>query len=816
MRCSRLGLFGLTLFSLTLLVACGGDDSGGPVAPQPTVPMSEALEGYWDAQTDISATMTQMNQTWDAIEAALNSKSSSDQDIDTLVNQYVTQSLAAADHYDQLIELENSITAYGDKGLFSDTAKAVVVGVYTVSKKVVVSTGQQLRTGWRVLSGQKTLREALADPDSGIPIVSDMAKRLKEHNEQRDNAITEAIANSDSHEGAVPYTELEGSTPAQRIEAYRNLPDNHPLKKDMRGRVHHWHTGEKAATVVTLKKTAQDQIKNYVGAVSGSDELVEIGDQMTNPTQAPTDKGTLTSSLRDADTAALVNAAKTMIIVKRDQPEHEQKIAVVQGVDPDFSAALPSGNYDVIVMAEEYIRAAAADVVITAGAVQNALLDLYDRVTNSLILESLSADASVVAEGQNVALTALAASTINQALTFAWDVSGPSDATVSGAGPVATFNADTAGDYLVTLTVSDAVGNQKQKSVAIEVVGGSVELTDIEIGDGAIVDGKINPGEQVVVTLTMTNPGDVDITGSATIQSPAAVTIVSSASQAVSLAAGASTTWPVTLQLPVDYSRNEVRLAWSCAMAEVTVDQDIVLPVDFWVHINDIASPVTDRALTVSGQVANPALTSAYLVVDGEADQVFDVTLDAGSFSQTIVLKGASGSRPVSVVLTADSGTWREEDTETFTADIPAAGFRVTLTWDTSGTDVDLWVTDPSGIKCYYDNDQTASGLYLDVDNTDGFGPENITNQSPPPGAYLVQVHYYDDNNDDEAVGSGCQIVVRLNEGTEDEEVRTYSGYLSDTDDVWTVATLTIGDKQGDSIVLDGRTEKFDGALPEK
>jgi uncharacterized protein YfaP (DUF2135 family) len=203
-------------------------------------------------------------------------------------------------------------------------------------------------------------------------------------------------------------------------------------------------------------------------------------------------------------------------------------------------------------------------------------------------------------------------------------------------------------------------------------------------------------------------------------------------------------------------------------------------------------------------------------VVDGEVGQVFEVLLSDGEFNQDIALEGAPGERDITITLTADCGGWREEAVETFAADIPAAGIRVTLTWNTAGTDVDLWVTDPDGEKCYYDHETTLSGLMLDVDDTNGYGPENITNQSPPAGDYLVQVHYYDDHDDETAIGSDCTIVVRLNEGTDDEEVRTYSGYLSDTDDIWTVTTLTIGEKSGYAFQDDGDVSVFSGMLPVK
>jgi len=69
---------------------------------------------------------------------------------------------------------------------------------------------------------------------------------------------------------------------------------------------------------------------------------------------------------------------------------------------------------------------------------------------------------------------------------------------------------------------------------------------------------------------------------------------------------------------------------------------------------------------------------------------------------------------------------------------------QIGLSWNTDETDVDLWVTDPMGERIYYSNPNSASGGYLDRDDTDGFGPENIYwVDDIPDGTYLIQVHYY-------------------------------------------------------------------------
>ncbi len=69
---------------------------------------------------------------------------------------------------------------------------------------------------------------------------------------------------------------------------------------------------------------------------------------------------------------------------------------------------------------------------------------------------------------------------------------------------------------------------------------------------------------------------------------------------------------------------------------------------------------------------------------------------------------------------------------------------QVTLTWD-SVCDLDLWVTDPYGETIRWNNPTSASGGYLDFDNTYGYGPENIfwPDGMAPPGKYSVHVDYF-------------------------------------------------------------------------
>ena len=70
---------------------------------------------------------------------------------------------------------------------------------------------------------------------------------------------------------------------------------------------------------------------------------------------------------------------------------------------------------------------------------------------------------------------------------------------------------------------------------------------------------------------------------------------------------------------------------------------------------------------------------------------------------------------------------------------------RVVLSWDADECDMDLWVIDPRGEKCFYSNRDTDLGGHLSRDLTGGYGPEEFLLKKAPKGTYDLKVHYYGD-----------------------------------------------------------------------
>jgi Ca-activated chloride channel family protein len=89
---------------------------------------------------------------------------------------------------------------------------------------------------------------------------------------------------------------------------------------------------------------------------------------------------------------------------------------------------------------------------------------------------------------------------------------------------------------------------------------------------------------------------------------------------------------------------------------------------------------------------------------------------------------------------------------------------RVVLTWDADNTDMDLYVTDPSGERCSYANNATRQGGRMTRDFTGGYGPEEFSLRRAQRGKYKIEVNYY---------GSRQQVIA----GATTLQVKMFSGF---------------------------------------
>jgi len=68
---------------------------------------------------------------------------------------------------------------------------------------------------------------------------------------------------------------------------------------------------------------------------------------------------------------------------------------------------------------------------------------------------------------------------------------------------------------------------------------------------------------------------------------------------------------------------------------------------------------------------------------------------------------------------------------------------RIVMTWHADNTDIDLWVTEPSGEKAYYGHNRTTIGGLVSRDFTQGYGPEEYLVRKAPPGMYRIEANYF-------------------------------------------------------------------------
>lgn len=110
---------------------------------------------------------------------------------------------------------------------------------------------------------------------------------------------------------------------------------------------------------------------------------------------------------------------------------------------------------------------------------------------------------------------------------------------------------------------------------------------------------------------------------------------------------------------------------------------------------------------------------------------------------------------------------------------------KITLTWD-NYADIDLHCVDPSGFHIYYRDKTSPTGGFLDYDNTQAYGPENIFFSPAPEGAYHVYLHYYAENNGIRSVNYKVAI---FNNGIG----KTYEGTISGKGSTVDIATILFG-----------------------
>jgi hypothetical protein len=118
---------------------------------------------------------------------------------------------------------------------------------------------------------------------------------------------------------------------------------------------------------------------------------------------------------------------------------------------------------------------------------------------------------------------------------------------------------------------------------------------------------------------------------------------------------------------------------------------------------------------------------------------------------------------------------------------------RIVMTWDTDLTDMDLWVTEPSGEKCYYSHALTRTGGLISRDFTGGYGPEEYLVRRATAGEYRVQSNFYGSRSQSLTGAITIQATVITNFGRPNEERRSLTVRLTDAREIIDLGSARFG-----------------------
>lgn len=210
----------------------------------------------------------------------------------------------------------------------------------------------------------------------------------------------------------------------------------------------------------------------------------------------------------------------------------------------------------------------------------------------------------------------------------------------------------------------------------------------------------------------------------------------------------------------------------------------------------------TDRVQSVYGTVQNPSGADAstfggkvVLEMNGEKQYVTPVKSSNGTWTFRGDLVIRRGTNNLVVRVEDSSGnTVSESDPFVIIGNLPQRKIEVVLTWNTDDNDVDMHVFSPSNKHAWYSSLGGIPGCNLDLDDTDGYGPETFVceNATVESGQWTVKVRYYSTHGVETPVTATVR--VRLNEGSTQTYTHTFTEDQANRDNAdndWTVLTFS-------------------------
>ena len=119
---------------------------------------------------------------------------------------------------------------------------------------------------------------------------------------------------------------------------------------------------------------------------------------------------------------------------------------------------------------------------------------------------------------------------------------------------------------------------------------------------------------------------------------------------------------------------------------------------------------------------------------------------------------------------------------------------RISLVWDADLTDIDLWVTEPTSEKAFYQNPRTSIGGLVSRDFRQGYGPEEYVLKNAVDGGYRIQANYYGSSAQTLTGPATVKAVVYTNWGRPNEKRQEITLRLEGVREVADVGTVDFGD----------------------
>jgi uncharacterized protein YfaP (DUF2135 family) len=148
------------------------------------------------------------------------------------------------------------------------------------------------------------------------------------------------------------------------------------------------------------------------------------------------------------------------------------------------------------------------------------------------------------------------------------------------------------------------------------------------------------------------------------------------------------------------------------------------------------------------------------LIVNG-ANMPLDVD-ESGQYARPYVF--GSGSNSVEIRDTKGNVMSRRQFFEANPTKSPVK-LRIILAWDSGNTDVDLHIITPKGEHAWYGQKILPSGGGIDIDATNGYGPEIFATPNPEKGEYQIYVNYYGGNSESQII-TNTRIILIKDENT--------------------------------------------------